>query len=55
MCERNISWLPPLRAPAGERSATLVYALTGNRTGDLFLCEMMPDQPSYTGEGIILV
>ena len=53
--ETSAGCLPYVLLLGNEWSATLVCALTGNRTGDLFLFEMMPDQLSYPGQGIILV
>ena len=35
-CERNIDWLPLIRALTGDQ--TQAFALTGNPTGSLLLC-----------------
>ena len=35
----------------GTEPASQACALTGNRTGDLWLWGMMPDQLSHTGQG----
>ena len=42
--------LHPLQLSTGP--ATQVCALTGNRTGDLLLCETILNQLSHTGQGL---
>ena len=56
--ERNIdvrvkhrSFAFPTHPGMGTKPATQARALTGNRTCDLSLCRMMPNQPSHTGRG----
>ena len=48
--ERNINLLVP---QMGTEPAMQAYALTGNRTGDLLLCGMTPNQLSRSGHGWI--
>ena len=43
----------PWHAPqSGSRPATQACALTGNRTGNLLLCGMMPNQLCHTSQNI---
>ena len=52
--ERTINLLPvaSLSVPwLGMEFATQAYVLTRNRTGDLLLCGMMPNQLSHMGQG----
>ena len=53
MCERNIDWLPLAHSPTGTRTRPTIQAcaLTGNQTGSLSLCGMMPNQFCHIGQG----
>ena len=51
MCERSITWFPLARPQPGTWPATRACALTGNRTGDLSVCGMTLNPPSYTSQG----
>ena len=48
--ETSIGCLPNTPWP-GTKPATQACALTRNRTGDLSVCRMMPNQLSHTGQG----
>ena len=49
--ERNIHQFPHTCAQRGTEPTTQAYALTGNQTRDLSLCEMTPKTLSHTGQG----
>ena len=52
MCKRNISQLPLTHPqPGGTWHTTQACALTGNWTGDLLVCRMMPSPLSHTSQG----
>ena len=55
-CEREIllSFLSHM-SQLGIKSATQAYILTGNQTGDLSPCGMMPNQPSHAGQSLSLL
>ena len=54
-CKRNIhashQWMSLAWAPTRDQPATQACALNENRTGDLSLCRMMPNQLSHTYQG----
>ena len=50
MSERKINWLPPSRTLTGDLPTTQACALTGNRTSDLLLCRMMPNELSHASQ-----
>ena len=52
MRERNMDRLPLTWAPTGTEPTTQACALTGNWTGNLFLCGTMCNQLSHTGQGV---
>ena len=49
--ERNINWLPLIPPQLGTWPITQACALTGNQTGDLSVCRMMPTLLSHTSQG----
>ena len=49
--ERNIDQLPLTHSQPGTGPATQACALTGNRTGDLSVCQMTPNPLSHNSRG----
>ena len=50
MCEINIDWLLSYTPQMGSEPTTQSRALTGNPTGDLSVCQVMPNQLSHTSQ-----
>ena len=51
MCERYIYQLPLAHPQPGTWPATQACDLTGNRTGDPWVCRQAPNPLSHTGQG----
>ena len=49
--ERNVKWLPLTCPQLGTWPATQACALTGKGIGDLSVCKLMLNLPSYTSQG----
>ena len=53
--ERNIDQLPLTHTLLGTEPAAQSRALTRNRTGDLLVCGVTPNQLSHTGQGPLYI
>ena len=54
MCKRYMDWLPLTRPQLGTWPLTQACALTGNRTGDLWVCRPALNPLSHTSQGKII-
>ena len=52
MCERNIDWSPLMCTLTGDRRTTQTCTLSGNWTGNLWLCGKTSNQLSHTSQDI---
>ena len=54
MCKRYMDWLPLTCPQLGTWPLTQACALTGNRTGDLWVCRPALNPLSHTSQGKII-